>query len=249
MTKNTNPKKTKTASETGHNKNVANFGTAYQILEEMGKLYNPSNSNLNLVNLEPKKTELTSVMKVLNDKKPIYKNAVADREVAIAPLGRRMSKALNYSKSIAISNTDKENIASQVKKIRGDKKPKKVNPDTAEIATISTAQMSYDSRIANLETVTSQFASHKEYDPNETEIQIPTLQAYHVELSTLSSLVNSAGNALITARKDRNQILYHDEQNTVQLIKDIKNYVKSLGDAGKPYYKALVKLKFVDIKI
>jgi hypothetical protein len=53
MTKNTNPKKTKTASETGHNKNVANFGTAYQILEEMGKLYNPSNSNLNLVNLEP----------------------------------------------------------------------------------------------------------------------------------------------------------------------------------------------------
>ena len=184
----------------------------------------------------------------MNDKKPIYKNAVADREIAIAPLGKRISKAGNYAKSIAISDTDKENIASQVKKIRGDKKAKTVNPDTAEVETISTSQMSYDSRIANLETITSQFASHPEYAPNETEIQVSTLQTYHTELTTLSTLVNSAGNALITARKDRNQILYFDDQNIIQLIKDIKNYVKSLGDVAQPYYKALVKLKFSDIK-
>ncbi|HFG0578587.1 hypothetical protein LIS90_12175 [Flavobacterium psychrophilum] len=235
-------------TETGHNKNVANFSTAYQIVEEMGAIYNPSNSNLLLANLEPKKVSLGGTITVLNDKKPVYKNAVADREVAISPLGKRMSKALNYSKSIDISDTDKENIASQVKKIRGDKKSKKINLDTAEVETISTSQMSYDSRIANLQTVTSQFASHPEYAPNETEIQIPTLQAYHTELTTLSNLVNLAGNALITARKDRNQILYFDDQNIIQLMKDIKNYVKSLGDIAKPYYKALVKLKFVDIK-
>ena len=235
-------------SETGHNKNVANFSSAYQILEEMGAIYNPSNSNLLLANLQPKKVSLGGTITVLNDKKPIYKNAVADREVAIAPLGKRISKAGNYAKSIAISDTDKENIASQVKKIRGDKKAKTVNPDTAEVETISTSQMSYDSRIANLETITSQFASHPEYAPNETEIQVSTLQAYHTELTTLSSLVNSAGNALITARKDRNQILYFDEHNIIQLIKDIKNYVKSLGDVAQPYYKALVKLKFSDIK-
>jgi hypothetical protein len=201
-----------------------------------------------LANLQPKKVSLGGTITVLNDKKPIYKNAVADREVAIAPLGKRISKAGNYAKSIAISDTDKENIASQVKKIRGDKKAKTVNPDTAEIETISTSQMSYDSRIANLETITSQFASHPEYAPNETEIQVATLQAYHTVLTTLSSLVNSAGNALITARKDRNQILYFDDQNIIQLIKDIKNYVKSLGDVAQPYYKALVKLKFTDIK-
>lgn len=235
-------------SETGHNKNVANFSAAYQILEEMGTSYNPSNSNLTLANLKPKKVSLAATITVLNNKKPIYKNAVADREVAIAPLGNTMSKALNYSKSIDISDIDKENLASQVKKIRGDKKPKKVNPDTAEEETISTSQMSYDNRIANLETITSQFASFPEYNPNETEIQIPTLQAYHLELTTLSSLVNSSGNAIITARKDRNQILYFDKHNIIQLMKEIKNYVKSLGDAAKPYYKALVKLKFTEIK-
>jgi hypothetical protein len=236
------------SSETGHNKNVANFGSAYQILQEMGELYNPSNTNLLLEKLQPKKVALKATIDELDLKKPIFKNAVADREVAIAPLGKKMTKALNYSLSLDISDTDKENLTSQVKKIRGDKKPKKVNPDTADSNTISTSQMSYDNRIANLKTITNQFASHPEYAPNETEIQIATFTAYHEHLTELSSLVNEAGNTLITARKERNQILYYDQNNVIQLIKEIKKYVKSLGDAATPYYKALVKLKFTEPK-
>ncbi|EKT3958442.1 hypothetical protein [Flavobacterium psychrophilum] len=235
-------------TETGHNKNVANFSTAYQIFEEMGSLYNPSNSNLQLANLAPIKVSLAGVITVLNDKKPVYKNAVADREIEIAPLGKITTRALNFAKSLNISTTDKDNLASQAKKIRGDQKPKSVNPDTAEGDAISTSQMSYDSRIANLDTYTSQLASHPEYVPNETEIQIASLQTYHQRLTTLSGLVNSAGNALITARKNRNDILYFNDTNIIQLIKEIKAYLKSLGQAGEPYYKALVKLQFKDIK-
>ena len=235
-------------TETGHNKNVANFSTAYQIFEEMGILYNPSNTNLQLVSLAPIKTQLAGTITVLNDKKPIYKNAVANREIAIAPLNKIVTRALNFSLSTAISTTDKENLSSQAKKLRGVQKPKTINPDTAEGESISTSQMSYDSRIANLDTFTSQLASHPEYVPNESELQITSLQTYQQELTTLSSLVNSAGNALITARKNRNDILYKNENNIIQLIKDIKAYLKSLGEAGKPYYNALIKLKFTVIR-
>ena len=56
-------------SETGHNKNVANFSTAYQILEEMGTLYNPSNSKIQLVNLDPIRNSLQNVITELNNKK------------------------------------------------------------------------------------------------------------------------------------------------------------------------------------
>jgi len=235
-------------SETGHNKNVANFNSAYQIFQEMGTLYNPSNPNLQLATLNPIKTQLAGTITVLNDQKPIYTNAVADREVEIAPIGKVTTKTLNFSKSLNISLIDKENLTSQAKKIRGDQKPKKINPDTAETESISTAQMSYDSRIANLDTYISQLASHPEYTPNETEIQITTLRAYHQRLVTLSSIVNASGNALITARKNRNDILYFNNTNIIQLIREIKAYLKSLGAAGEPYYKALVRLKFKDIK-
>ena len=235
-------------SETGHNKNVANFSTAYQILEEMNTLYNPSNSKIQLVNLDFVRSSLQITIAELNNNKPIYKNAVADRENAIAPLGKLMTKTLNYAKSIDISATDKENITAQAKKIRGDQKPKKVNPDTIETDGISTSQMSYDSRIANLDTYTTQLASHPEYTPNETEIQIASLQTLHSNLVTLSQAVNSAGNSLITARANRNSILYNNEVNVIQLIKDVKAYLKSLGDAGKPYYNAIVKLQFKETK-
>ena len=116
-------------SETGHNKNVANYSSAIQLLEEMGGLYNPSNGNLKLTALDPIKTDLSGVINVLNTKKPVYKNAVADREVEIAPLGKTATKAFNFSKSLDISITDKENLQSQVKKIRGDAKPKVINPE------------------------------------------------------------------------------------------------------------------------
>ena len=234
-------------SELGHNKNVANLTSGIQILEEMGTLYNPTNANIFLSNLNPIKTELNGTIAVLNEKKPIYKNAVAHREIIIAPLSKKTTKSLNYFKSLSVSATDKENVANQVKKIRGDKSPKKVNPETTESNAISTSQMSYDSRIANLDTYINQLASHPEYVPNEPEIQIPSLQAYYQELVTASSLVNTAGNALITARTNRNNVLYYNPNNIIKLMQEVKAYLKSLGDAGLPYYKAFVKLKFRNI--
>lgn len=235
-------------SETGHNKNVANFASAIQVLVEMGSLYNPTNPNLLLANLNPVKTNLGGTITFLNNKKPVYKNAVADREILIAQLPSRLTMSLNYAKSTNISQTDKENISSQVKKMRGDKKAKVVNPETAEGDSISTSQMSYDSRIANFDTYISQLSSLAEYNPNETVIQIADFQNYHQKLTNSSTLVNSAGNELITGRKNRNNILYNDQINVIQLMRDIKAYLKSLGSAAEPYYKAIVKLQFKDIK-
>lgn len=214
----------------------------------MGSLYNPTNPHLLLANLNPVKTNLGGTITFLNNKKPVYKNAVADREILIAQLPSRLTMSLNYAKSTNISQTDKENLSSQVKKMRGDKKGKVVNPETAEGDSISTSQMSYDSRIANFDTYISQLASLAEYNPNETVIQIANFQNYHQKLTNSSTLVNSAGNELITGRKNRNNILYNDQINVIQLMRDIKAYLKSLGSAAEPYYKAIVKLQFKDIK-
>ena len=195
----------------------------------------------------PIKTAIDTSIVALNNKIPIYKNAVADREIAIAPLGKKSTKVLNYSKSINISATDKENIAHQVKKIRGDSKVKNINPETTEATGISTSQMSYDSRIANLDILINMASSHSEYEPNEGDIRITNLQTYQQELTTLSGLVNSAGNELLTARLNRNNILYFSENNVVKLMNEVKAYLKSLGQEGLPYYKAFLKLKFKNI--
>jgi copper chaperone CopZ len=235
-------------SEVGHNKNVANFNSGYQILEEMGLLYNPSNVKIKLQNLDPLRATLQTTITVLNQKIPLYKNTVAAREQAFAPISKLMTRVVSNVKSLELSDTEKENIATQVKKIRGDQKVKKVNPETSETETISTSQMSYDNRISNLDVLINQLSSHPQYAPNEIDLQIVTLQTLKTNLQTLSSSVNTAGNAIITARTNRNNALYNSENNIIKLVKDIKSYLKSLGDSGKPYYNAFVLLKFKDKK-
>jgi hypothetical protein len=231
-------------SEVGHVKNVANLGTGIQILQEMGAMYNPSNINIQLTNLVSFKTAIEDTISQINSKIPSYRNAVADREVAIEKLGRTSTKMLNFSKSLNISTTDKENILSQVKKIRGHAKIKAVNPETSEASGFSTSQMSYDSRIANLSLLINFVASHPEYQPNENEIKIANLLTYQQELSTLSSIVNASGNELITARLNRNNAMYLSDINIIKVMNETKAYLRSLGQEAKPYYKAFVKLKF-----
>ncbi|ESU27353.1 hypothetical protein FLJC2902T_20580 [Flavobacterium limnosediminis JC2902] len=233
-------------SEVGHVKNVANYNALCQLIEEMGALYNPSNPSIQLLNLQPIRASLTAAIQNLDSTKPIYKNAVSRRETAIASLGKTTSSVMNFFKSLNVSEADKENVESIAKKIRGDKKGKTINPEITEGATISTSQMSYDSRIANLNILVSLVSSHPEYAPNESRIQTTTLNQYHLDLSTLSQDVNVAGNSLITARNQRNIILYNGDVNVIQLAKDIKSYLKSLGESAVPYYKAAVRLKFRD---
>ncbi len=75
-------------TETGHNKNVANFSTAYQIFEEMGSLYNPSNSNLQLANLAPIKVSLVGVITVLNDKNQFTKMQLQTEKLKLLHLAK-----------------------------------------------------------------------------------------------------------------------------------------------------------------
>ncbi len=234
-------------SEVGHAKNIANYSSLIQILQEMGEMYNPTNPNIQLPNLIPLQTELVTAIENLNTAKTNYSNAVAQRETAIEPLGKLATKIKNSFFAINVTQAEKENVDSIVKKIRGDQRPiNSTNTDTQESTTISTSQMSYDNRIANLNTLITILTSHPEYAPNEEELQTANLLTYQQELVTLSQAVNNTGNALITARNNRNKPLYTNPINVIQLVKDIKYYLKSLGSEAKSYYDAATDLKFVN---
>lgn len=170
------------SSEVGHNKNVANFNAAYQILQEMGTLYNPSNIRITLQNIQLTKNQLTNLIIELNTKIPAYRNAVVNRENATAPLSKLMTKIINNAKASGISPAEIENLVSQVNKIRSGTKRKNAKIEEQETETISTSQLSYDSRIANFGILLEQLNTHPEYNPNENELKIENLQNYRNNL-------------------------------------------------------------------
>jgi len=235
------------ASEVGHNKNVANFKSLYQILEEMGTLYNPANQSIKLTELDPIKTVLDEVIETFNTKNPLYKNAVALRQTTMKPLSKLTTRIANSFRASDASEADIDNIDSMAKVIRG-MKNKPINPEKESSEGISTSRMSYDNRTANFDAMIRFLEVHPYYEPNEADIQTPALKLFNQLQKEQNANVNQTANQLLTAREARNKVLYHPTDGVVILAPKIKNYLKSLGESGKPYYKLAVRLKFSNKK-
>ncbi|HNP67102.1 MAG TPA: hypothetical protein PKH16_04280 [Aequorivita sp.] len=234
-------------SEVGHKINVANFSAAYTILEEMGTMYNPTNTLITLESLDPIKDTLAQEMTTLDSKMATYRADVADKDNALDQMDKKATKTLNYFKSLNVPKNEIDNIAAQVRKIRGDKRKAPKNPEEGDDHTISDSQQSFDSKIANFNTLIAQLEAFPEYAPNEDEIKIVNLKAYTAQLDTYRETLRASGDQLLTARTARNNTLYYNQPNVLALVRAIKSYVKSLGAPAKPYYDALVRLKFRNI--
>lgn len=236
----------RSTSEVGHAKNVANFTALIQLLEEMGPLYQPTNAAIAIGNLITLRDELSNSIQNLSDKIPPFKIAVANRENAFKDLSKKATRVKNSFNSIGLSTAENDNVSAIVKKIRGDQPIRRTeNLETAETESISNAQLSYTSRATHLQSLVSLLSSYPTYAPNEEELTAPKLSNFHNNLKNLNEETADKTYALITARKERNDLLYNNPGNLLSLVNPIKDYLKSVEGANV-YYKAAVGLKFTN---
>lgn len=234
----------RSTSEVGHAKNVANFTALIQLLEEMGPLYQPTNPAIVISPLIILRDELTTSIQNLADKIPPFKIAVANRENAFKALGKKATRVKNSFNSIGLSTAENDNVSAIVKKIRGDQPIRRTeNLENAETESISNAQLSYTSRATHLQSLVSLLSSYPAYTPNEPELSSPKLALLYNDLKQLNDEAANKTYALITARKERNDLLYNNPGNLLSLVNPIKDYLKSVEGAAA-YYKAAVALKF-----
>jgi len=86
--------------------------------------------------------------------------------------------------------------------------------------------MSYDNRLENLNKLILQLDSIPEYQPNEPELQIATLQQLYTELNSLNVAVSTAETVLANARAARNEVFYKSLSGMVNIAADVKTYIK-----------------------
>ncbi len=86
------------------------------------------------------------------------------------------------------------------------------------------------------------------YAPNETELQISTLQANLGNLKATNTAVVNAYTNFSNARITRNSILYAPTSGLVDIASDVKKYVKSVFGATSPQFKQVSKLEFRKVK-
>ena len=244
-------------SETGHAKNVTNFDELTSYATGYGTAYNPSKVSIKLPALQTLSTSAKGAISAVNAAEPAYKNAVAARESAFAPLSKLITRVMNALKATDTTVEVDASAKTLVRKIQGvratakktEEEKKALAADGKEVVEISTSQMSYDSRLDNFDKLIKLLTSVALYAPNEADLKVAALTTLYNDLKAKNAAVVTATTPLSNARIARNDILYKLNTGLVDTALDVKTYIKSLYGATSPQYKQVSKLEFRAIKV
>jgi len=239
-------------SEKGHAKNVANYEKLIADVTALGTAYNPSKANLKLTALNTQLTAAKAAITAVNSAEPAYKNAVSAREASFAPLSKLITRVNNALKASDTTEQVDESALTLVRKLQGRRAtPKKTEEEKKvalesgkEIIEISSSQMSYDSRLDNLDKLIKLLTSVTAYSPNEADLKATALTTLYNDLKAKNTAVITAEIPLTNSRILRNEILYKPLTGLIDTSIDIKTYIKSIYGATSPQFRAISKLQF-----
>ena len=249
--------------ETGHAKNVANLLKLNQLIATFGTTYNPSNNAIKTTALATLYTNANTKLSDVNNNFTSWKNATNSRELAFEPLRKEATQILGALQSSGASQQTIDDLTFQVNKFRssGSKLTKadagisdtpateKVagTSDPTEAKTISTSQQSFDNQLQHFQKIILILQSVPTYNPNEVPFKVVTLQTQLTNLTILNNAANTSYANLKNARIQRNLFFYAKDTGLLDLVKQVKAYIKSLYGATSQQYIAANAIKFTRV--
>ena len=236
-------------SETGHAKNVANFETLISFCTGYGATYNPSRDALKVANLQTLLTAAKAAIADCKAKETAFDNSTDARKDSFATLkalGTRIVNALSVS---GVADTVVEGARTINRKLQGQRANGSATTEPAPTegtapTSSSSSQQSYDNLVEHFNGLIELVSSHAEYNPNETELKVATLQTYLAELKTANTNVVNANTTWSNSRISRDNTLYADTTGLVDIALDVKAYVKSVYNATSPQYGQISGIEF-----
>ena len=239
-------------SEVGHAKNVANFQDLIEFVTGYGATYNPSKNSLKLPQLVALKATAETKLTDVISKNTAYNNKVNERMVAFSNLkylSTRLVNALQTTDATTQTINDAKtfNRKMQGKKASASQTP--TDPNAPAPKTISTSQQSYDQLIQHLAGLKSVLEEESSYTPNETDLQVATIDAKIADLTAKNTAVSTAYTNISNSRISRNETLYTSDNGIFETASEVKKYIKSVFGASSPQYNQVSGIKFSKPKV
>ena len=242
-------------SETGHKKNISHFSQLIQFCQSYGATYNPSKNSLKIPQLQTQLTSVETNFDAVNTTNVAFKIAENNRIDAfkdLKKLGTRLVGALDVTDASKQLVKDAKTVNAKLQggKLTKADAGKTANPEVLNTTskTISNSQQSYDNLIDHFSKLIAILATEPTYIPNETELQLTTLNTQLTNLKNLNNAVANAYTTVSNARIARNNSMYNPTVGMCQVAKEVKAYVKSVFGATSPQFKQVNKLEFKTIK-
>lgn len=238
-------------SEVGHAKNAANFQDLIAFVNGYGATYNPSKNSLQLPELETLYAQASARLNEVVTKNTAYNNVVNERVEAfnnLRPLATRLVNALDTTNASKEKIKDAKGFNRKLQGKRASKIEEPLDPNEPAPKTISSSQQSYDQLIQHFEGLISVLSSEPSYTPNETDLQVATLQAKLEDLQNKNAQVSTSYTAISNARLERNKVLYKENDGLVDTAGEVKKYIKSVYGASSPEFAQVKGIAFKNIK-
>ncbi len=241
-----------TITETGHAQNVAKLGELNSSIITFGVIYDPPKESLKLISLQALEQKGKDVISAVHAAFANFSKAITAREFAFETLPKLVTRVINSLKACDTTEQVDESAKSIARKIQGKRASARKTVDEkaasrvagVELIEHSSSQMSFDSRLDNLDKLIKLLFTVKEYTPNEPELKVESLTALLNDLRMKNTAVVTAASQLRSARLSRNEILYKTNSGIVDIAMDVKSYIKSLFGASSQQYKQVSKLEF-----
>ncbi|KMQ68298.1 hypothetical protein [Chryseobacterium koreense] len=234
-------------SETGHAKNVANFQDLIEFVAGYGTTYNPSKKSLQLPQLISLKSNSDTTLSDVISKNTAYNNKVNERISAFDGLKSLSTRLVNALQTTDATPETIEDAKGFNRKMQGKKASTNqipTDPNAPAPNTISTSQQSYDQLIQHLAGLISVLEAEPSYTPNETDLQVATLQNKISDLTAKNTAVATAYANISNSRIARNKTLYTDSTSLVETANEVKKYIKSVYGATSPEYAQVKGIEF-----
>ena len=96
--------------------------------------------------------------------------------------------------------------------------------------------------------LTSVLEAETSYTPNETDLQVATLQTKIADLTAKNTAVATAYASISNSRIARNETLYSSSTGLVETANEVKKYIKSVFGASSPQFAQVKGIQFKVIK-
>ncbi|MEC4050871.1 hypothetical protein OX284_015650 [Flavobacterium sp. SUN046] len=232
-----------TTNEKGNAKNISNALLITEYIIELGTTYNPTNSKLSLSNLQSTQQLAAFQQQQVNALLAPYTLAVDNREALFSGLNKKVTKLQNVLKTTeGITNLQIDDFMTVARRIKG-KRLTKIDPNDG-VTHHSNAQLSFDQRTNNFDILISFLINTPNYNPNEIEFQINSLQQFKNQMLQATELVNTTYIALNKARSLKNDTMYRSQNNLVDTFNKAKVYLLTIIDSQSVQHKAISNIVF-----
>lgn len=232
--------------ETGHFKNLSNFGTLLTYLSSQ-PTYAPDADELKLPQLQDFLTQMEQATNQLITDAQAAQQLINYRQQTFEQARKLAKKIMLYLESNSTDEAAIKDVRTHYNEMQSKRvtKVQTVNEDgsTSE-KSYSSNRLSYTSMAEHFQNMVARLKTVPGYAPSDNTIKIDTLEDHSAALHTANNDIASSLVTVTNTRNTRDQLMYSKNTGLVDLALRIKNYLKYKYGTQSDQYHFANSLKY-----